>query len=198
VLRGKFVLENVLGTPPPAPPPNVPSLKENQAGQAAESVRSRLEEHRRNPVCATCHDVMDPIGLALENFDAIGQWRTHEPGGEVDASGELADGTKIDGPVALRKALTADPEQFVRVVTAKLLTYALGRGLDAYDMPVVRMIAAGAKKDDYKFAAVVDGIVNSVPFRMRMAQARPDTRTAGGASAAPAQGAVAVADASTH
>jgi hypothetical protein len=184
VLRGKFVLENVLGTPPPAPPPNVPSLKENQAGQAAESVRARLEEHRRNPVCATCHDIMDPIGLALENFDAIGQWRTKEPGGPVDASGQLADGTHVDGPVALRKALTADPEQFVRVVTAKLLTYALGRGLEAYDMPVVRMIAADAKKDDYRFAAVIDGIVNSVPFRMRMAQGRQDTRTAGAAGPA--------------
>ncbi len=179
VLRGKWVLENVIGAPPPAPPANVPPLVENQAGQAARSVRERLEEHRKNPVCATCHSVMDPLGLALENFDAIGGWRTKEAGGPVDASGRMADGTPLDGPVSLRQALTADPEQFVRVVTGKLLTYALGRGLEAYDMPTVRLIVQNAAKDDYKFSAIIDGIVNSPPFRMRIAQApRTDTRTA--------------------
>jgi hypothetical protein len=176
VLRGKWVLENVLGTPAPPPLPNVPALEENEAGKVARTLRERLAEHRANPVCATCHDVMDPIGLGLENFDAVGRWRTREPGGDVDARGQLADGTPIDGAAALREALTSDPEQFARVVTAKLLTYALGRGLEAYDMPTVRKIVRDAEDDDYRFSALVHGIVNSVPFRMRRAQ---------GASAAP-------------
>jgi hypothetical protein len=176
VLRGKFVLENVLGTPPPPPLPDVPALEENQAGKAARTLRERLAEHRANPVCATCHDVMDPIGLGLENFDAIGKWRTKEPGGAIDAHGQLVDGTPIDGAAALREALTADPEQVARVFTEKLLTYALGRGLEAYDMPTVRRIVRDAEGDDYRFSALVKGIANSVPFRMRRAQdpnARP-------------------------
>jgi hypothetical protein len=122
VLRGKFVLENVLGTPAPAPPANVPALQENEAGHVARTLRERLAEHRTNPVCATCHDVMDPIGLGLENFDATGRWRTREAGGEVDASGQLANGKHINGAAELRQALTADPEQFARVLTSKLLT----------------------------------------------------------------------------
>ena len=113
---------------------------------------------------------MDPIGLGLENFDAIGKWRTREPGGEIDAHGQLVDGTQIDGAAQLREAVTADPEQFARVFTEKLLTYALGRGLEAYDMPTVRGIVRGAADDDYRFSALVKGIVNSVPFRMRRAQ----------------------------
>jgi hypothetical protein len=170
VLRGKWVLENVLGTPAPPPLPNVPALEENEAGKVARTLRERLEEHRANPVCATCHDVMDPIGLGLENFDAVGKWRTREPGGEIDSRGQLADGTPIDGAVELREALTADPEQFARVFTAKLLTYALGRGLEAYDMPTVRKIVRDAEGDDYRFSALVKGIASSVPFRMRRAQ----------------------------
>jgi hypothetical protein len=170
VLRGKWVMENVLGTPPPAPPPNVPSLEENQAGQAARSVRERLEEHRANPVCASCHDVMDPIGLGLENFDAVGRWRTREPGGVVDASGQMVDGTPIDGPVSLRAAVTAAPEQFAGVVTEKLMIYALGRGLEAYDMPTVRKIVRTAAEDDFRFSSIILGVVNSTPFRMRIAQ----------------------------
>jgi hypothetical protein len=170
VLRGKWVLENVLGTPAPPPLPNVPALEENEAGKAARTLRERLAEHRDNPVCATCHDVMDPIGLGLENFDAVGKWRTREPGGEVDARGQLADGTPIDGAAALREALTSDHEQFARVFTAKLLTYALGRGLEAYDMPTVRGIVRDAADDDYRFSALVRGIANSAPFRMRRAQ----------------------------
>ena len=150
VLRGKWVLENVLGTPPPPPLPDVPALEENEAGRVARTLRERLEEHRANPVCATCHDVMDPIGLGLENFDAVGKWRTREPGGEIDAHGQLADGTSIDGAAALREALSADPEQFARVFTEKLLTYALGRGLEAYDMPTVRRIVREAEGDDYQ------------------------------------------------
>jgi hypothetical protein len=170
VLRGKWVLENVLGTPAPAPPPNVPALEENSAGKAARTLRERLAAHRANPVCSTCHNVMDPIGLGLENFDAIGRYRTREPGGAIDASGQLADGTHIRGAAELRKAVTADPEQFARVVTAKLMTYALGRGLESYDMPTVRKIVRDAARDDYRFSAIVTGIVNSVPFRMRRAQ----------------------------
>jgi hypothetical protein len=173
VLRGKWVLENVLGTPPPPPLPDVPALEDNEAGKVARTLRERLEEHRANPVCATCHDVMDPIGLGLENFDAVGKWRTREPGGEIDSHGQLADGTPITGAAELRAALTADPEQFARVFTAKLLTYALGRGLEAYDMPTVRRIVREAEGDDYRFSALVKGIANSVPFRMRRAQA-PD------------------------
>jgi hypothetical protein len=171
VLRGKWVLENVLGTPAPPPLPNVPALKENEAGHVARTLRERLAEHRSNPVCATCHDVMDPIGLGLENFDAIGRWRTREPGGAVDARGQLADGTPIDGAAALRTAVTSDPEQFARVFTAKLLIYALGRGLESFDMPTVRGIVRGAEGENYRFSALVKGVVNSVPFRMRRAQA---------------------------
>jgi len=172
VLRGKWVLENVLGTPPPSPPANVPPFPESEPGKAQRSVRERLEEHRKNPVCSTCHSIMDPIGLGLENFDAVGRWRTREPGGEVDASGRMANGRAINGPVSLREAVTADPEQFVRVFTAKLMTYALGRGLEYYDMPTVRGIVAASARDDHKFSAVVLGIVESVPFRERVAQPR--------------------------
>jgi hypothetical protein len=172
VLRGKWVLENVLGTPPPSPPTNVPPFPENEAGKVPHSVRERLENHRKNPVCAACHSIMDPIGLGLENFDAVGRWRTREPGGDVDASGHMANGKAINGPVSLREAVMADPEQFVRVVTAKLMTYALGRGLEYYDMPTVRGIVHDAAGDGYKFSAVITGIVDSVPFRMRVAQPR--------------------------
>jgi hypothetical protein len=168
VLRGKWILENILGTPPPAPPPNVPTLRENGEGGKVMSVRERLEEHRRNPACATCHRVMDPLGFSLENFDATGAWRTKEgPGVGVDASGQLADGTPVDGPVALRKALLTHPEQFVRTMTEKLLTYGLGRGLEYYDMPVARGIARDASRQNYRFSALITGIVKSTPFQMK-------------------------------
>ena len=170
VLRGKWVLENVLGTPAPAPPPNVPTLAENEVGKAARTLRERLAAHRNNPVCSTCHDIMDPIGLGLENFDAVGQWRTREVGGPIDAHGQLADGRQIDGAAALREAVTSDPEQFARVFTAKLMTYALGRGVDTYDMPTVRKIVRDAAPEHYKFGAIVNGIVNSPAFRTRRAQ----------------------------
>ena len=177
VKRGKFILEAILGTPPPAPPPNVPPLKENE-GPQAQSVRARLEEHRKNPACAGCHAVMDPLGFSLENFDAVGEWRTKEPGGVVDPSGQLADGTKVDGPVALRQAIMKHPEQFVRTLTEKMLTYGLGRGLEYYDMPTVRRIAMDASRTDYKFSSVVLGIVNSTPFRMRRVQEAPSASLA--------------------
>jgi len=169
VLRGKYILTNILGTPPPAPPPNVPALEENLPGAAPKSVRARLEQHRNNPVCATCHNVMDPIGFALENFDAIGAWRTKEPGGAIDSSGQMANGTPVNGPETLRAALTAEPEHFVGIVTEKLLTYALGRGLEAYDMPTVRAIVRDAAQHDYRFSAIVLGIANSPAFRLKEA-----------------------------
>ena len=169
VLRGKWILENILGTPPPPPPPNVPALTENGEDGKVLSVRERLEEHRKNPVCASCHRVMDPLGFSLENFDAIGQWRAKEEGGPVDASGQLADGTKVDGPVSLRQALMRRPEQFVGTMTEKLLTYALGRGLEYYDMPLVRSIARDAARNNYRFSSIVLGIVKSTPFQMKKA-----------------------------
>ncbi len=167
VLRGKWILENIMGTPPPAPPPNVPPLKENEDGSKALSVRALLEKHRENPTCATCHKIMDPLGFSLDNFDAIGQWRSKEAGAAIDASGQLADGTKVDGPVALRQALMKHPEQFVRTITEKLLTYGLGRGLEYYDMPTVRGIERDAAKSDYKFSALILGVVKSTPFQMK-------------------------------
>jgi hypothetical protein len=170
VLRGKWILENILGTPPPAPPPNVPALKENDEGGKVTTVRERMEEHRKNPACATCHRVMDPLGFSLDNFDAIGQWRSKEAGLPIDASGQLADGTKVNGVVDLRKALLRHPERFVGTMTEKLMTYALGRGLEYYDMPVVRSIARDAARDDYRFSSIVMGIVKSTPFQMRHAR----------------------------
>jgi hypothetical protein len=170
VLRGKWILENILGTPPPAPPPNVPALKESDEGGKVTTVRERMEEHRRNPACATCHRVMDPLGFSLDNFDAIGQWRSKEAGLPIDASGQLADGTKVNGVVDLRRALLLHPERFVGTMTEKLMTYALGRGLEYYDMPVVRSIARDAARNDDRFSSLVIGIVKSTPFQMRRAR----------------------------
>jgi mono/diheme cytochrome c family protein len=169
VLRGKWILDNLLGTPPPAPPPNVPDLKDAHEGGKVLSVRERMEEHRANSACATCHRVMDPLGFSLENFDATGQWRTKEEAGPVDASGRLADGTEVNGPVALRQALLKHPETFARTMTEKLLTYSLGRGLEYYDVPVVRAIARDAAASNYRFSSLVMGIVKSTPFRMKRA-----------------------------
>jgi hypothetical protein len=168
VLRGKWVLENLLGLPVPPPPPDVPTLKGNPEGQKPKTLREQMAEHRTEPVCASCHRVMDPVGFALENFDAVGAWRTMEPGGPIDASGQLADGTKIDGVVTLRKAILDKPNLFIGTLTEKLLTYALGRGVDARDMPAVREIMRGAARNDNRFSSLVLGVVRSVPFRMRM------------------------------
>jgi hypothetical protein len=172
VIRGKWVLENILGAPPPPPPDVVPPFEEETAAARPKSVRERLEAHRRNPACAGCHRMIDPAGLALENFDAVGAWRSRDGGTRgtpVDASGQLVDGTKVDGVVALRQALMREPEIFVGTVTEKLLTYALGRGLVASDMPAVRAIVRDARRDNYRFSSIVLGIVRSVPFQMRTA-----------------------------
>jgi hypothetical protein len=169
VLRGKWVLENILGTPPPSPPQDVPDIEENHPGQEARSLRARLEAHRRNPTCASCHRVMDPLGFALENFDGLGQWREKEPGGAIDPTGQLADGTPIDGPVALRKAVLERREMFVRTLTEKLMTYALGRGVDFDDKPLVRKVAREAAARDYRWSAIVLGIVRGAPFQMKKA-----------------------------
>ena len=172
VIRGKWVLENILGAPPPPPPDVVPPFQEEIEAAKPASVRERLEVHRRNPACAGCHRMIDPAGLALENFDAVGAWRTRDGGTRgtpVDSSGQLVDGTRVDGVIALRQALMREPEIFVGTVTEKLLTYALGRGLTASDMPAVRAIVRDARRDNYRFSSIVLGIVRSVPFQMRSA-----------------------------
>ncbi|HEU4688357.1 MAG TPA: DUF1592 domain-containing protein [Vicinamibacterales bacterium] len=170
VLRGKWILENVLGAPPPPPPDVVPPFEEEAGAAKPRSVRERMEQHRRNPACAGCHRMIDPAGLALENFDAVGAWRTRDGGTRgtlVDASGQLVDGTQIDGVVELRAALLREPETFVRTMTEKLMTYAVGRGLTATDMPAIRTVVRDSAKDQYRFSSVILGIVRSVPFQMR-------------------------------
>ena len=169
VLRGKWLLENVLGTPPPPPPPDIPALEENdEAGLNARSVRDRLEKHRANPVCASCHSVMDPLGFALENFDAIGRWRSSsEAGTPIDASGILSDGTEVNGPATLREAFVTRGDNFLTTVTEKLLTYAIGRGVESFDGPAVRQIVDAAGQEEYRWSALIAGIVQSTPFQMR-------------------------------
>jgi hypothetical protein len=168
VQRGKWILTNILGTPPTPPPPNVPELKENAEGSQPKSVRERMEAHRADAVCAGCHKVMDPVGFALENFDAIGRWRASDDGAKIDPSGTLFNGSRVDGPAALRQTLTSRPEVFVGVMTEKLLTYALGRGVEYYDMPAVRRIVNDAGTHDFKFSSLITGIVKSTPFQMKI------------------------------
>jgi hypothetical protein len=168
VLRGKWILENLLGTPPPPPPGDVPALAEKS--EKARTVRDRMEQHRANPVCASCHKMMDPLGFALENFDAVGAWRTEDAGARIDAAGQLADGATVDGVVAMRQAILSRPELFVSTMTEKLLIFGLGRGIDYRDMPVVREIVRRAARNDYRFSSLVMGVVDSVPFLMRRAQ----------------------------
>jgi mono/diheme cytochrome c family protein len=176
VLRGKWILDNLLGAPPPNPPANVPPLDEsNRPNGKVLTMRERMEQHRASPGCAVCHRIMDPIGLALENFDAVGAWRTRDGGmrgSPIDASGELMDGTKVNGVVTLRQALLRQPEIFVGTMVEKLLIYALGRGLTHFDMPVVRAIVRQAGQRDYRFSALVLGIVNSTPFQMRITESQ--------------------------
>jgi hypothetical protein len=173
VLRGAWILEAIMGTPPAAPPPDVEAFPETQEGEQPKTVRERLEMHRANPSCNGCHGVMDPLGFALENFDAIGAWRVkdREAGEPIDSSGQLADGTVVNGPADLRKALLEDPTQFVQTLTEKLMIYALGRGVEHYDMPAVRRIVREAAREDYRFSAILAGIAKSEPFRFSTAPA---------------------------
>ena len=170
VIRGKWILTNILGTPPPPPPPNVPPLKEAAETGRILTMRERMAEHRANPACAGCHKLMDPVGFSLENFDAVGRYRAAENGVAVDAAGGLPDGSNFSGMDGLKKALLARPELFVSTTTEKLLTYALGRGVEDFDAPAVRKIVQDARGGDYRFSSLVLGIVNSTPFQMRRSQ----------------------------
>jgi hypothetical protein len=169
VLRGHWVLKNLVGAPPPPPPPGVPALEENTFDSTL-SVRERLQQHRADEACAACHNAMDPLGFALENFDAVGRWRDVEFGDPVDAAGAFLDGREFVGPAGLEQALLDRPELFVGTLTEKLLTFALGRGVEYYDAPAVRKIVAAARDSNYRFSALVDGIVASTPFQMRMTE----------------------------
>ena len=171
VLRGKWILDNILGTPPPDPPPDIPALNDQRTQEKRASVRERMEQHRNNPACSSCHAMIDPAGFALENFDAIGRWRfVDESFNKIDASGMLPDGRSFDGVAELRAVLTQNPEQFVTTVTEKLMTYALGRGLEYNDMPTLRRVVREAASDGYRFQTVIHGIVTSDLFLMRRSQ----------------------------
>jgi hypothetical protein len=170
VVRGKWVLENILGTPPPAPPPDVPALPDRVDSGELRSMRARMESHRANPVCASCHSRMDPLGFALEHFDAVGRWRDHEADLPIDDSGVLPDGTSFDGLPALRQVLFERQGEFVTTVTEKLLIYALGRGVEYYDRPAIRAIVREAKQDDYRWSSLVLALVRSQPFQMRRSE----------------------------
>lgn len=170
VIRGKWILDNILGSPPPPPPPFVPALKENAGSSKNLTMRDRLSEHRANPACAGCHRLMDPLGFSLENYDAVGRWRNSEASKPVDASGGMPDGSKFTGVAGLQKALLSRPEIFVDTLSSKLLTYALGRGVEYYDAPAIRKVVRDAAKQDYRLSALVVGIVGSTPFQMRRSQ----------------------------
>ena len=177
VQRGKWILTNLIGMPPDPPPPNVPALKEHSDPGKVTSLRERMEEHRKNPACAGCHKLMDPIGFSLENFDAVGQWRTSDEGAKIDPAGVMFNGAKIDGPVALREILMAKPEIFASVFAEKLMIYALGRGVQYYDMPAVRAIVREAGHNDYRLSSIVLGIVKSTPFQMKVKGTEGENRT---------------------
>jgi hypothetical protein len=168
VARGKWILENILGVPAPLPPPAVPSLPESDGGAQPTSVRAKMEIHRTNPVCASCHKIMDPIGFSLEGFDLVGRSRTTDGGAQIDATGQLVDGTRLDGVASLREALISRSDVFVRTMTQKLMIYAVGRPLQYTDMPAVRAVTAEASRDNYRFSALITGIVKSPQFLMRM------------------------------
>jgi hypothetical protein len=171
VRRGKWVLENLLGMPPPPPPPDVPALEEKSKEGKPLTMRQQMEQHRAKPACAGCHKLMDPIGFALENFDATGKWRTISPFGEanspIDPSGVLYDGNKFQNVVEFRQVLLNHSDQYVHTVTEKLLTYALGRGVEYYDAPAVRKITREAAAREYRWSSLILGIVKSAPFQMR-------------------------------
>ncbi len=167
VIRGKWILTNILGTPPSPPPPLVPQLKEKSASGKGATMRERVAEHRANPACAGCHNLMDPVGFALENYDAVGRWRTVDDGKPVDASGTLPDGSRFEGASELQQAILKRPDLFVSNLTEKLLTYAMGRGVEPYDAPAVRTMVRDAGRNDHRFSSLILGIVKSTPFQMR-------------------------------
>ena len=167
----------MLGVPPPPPPANVPALDDVKMAKRNASVRERLAEHRKNPTCAGCHRLTDPVGFALENYDAVGRWRTLDGGEPIDASGTLYDGTDFRGVAGLQKAILNHPELFVTTLSEKLLTFAIGRGVGHYDAPAMRKIVRDSSAEDYRFSAVVFGVVNSLPFRMRALWHRPPALT---------------------
>jgi hypothetical protein len=180
VQRGVWVLENIVGAPIPTPPPNVPALEESAGTKEhPRTTRAQMELHREKPFCSGCHKIMDPVGLALENFDAIGRWRTQEYGERIDATGKLVDGTEINGAVDLRNALLKYSDRFVQTTTQKLMTYALGRGLEYYDMPTIRAITRSAAKGDYRFSSLVMGIVESPQFQMRAPEGSQSSASVG-------------------
>jgi hypothetical protein len=170
-----WVLENILGTPPPEPPPNVPPLEDSVGGAGKVlTLREQMTLHRKNEPCASCHKLMDPIGFALENFDADAKWRTKhggEGGVQIDATVDLWDGTRVTGPSELRQRLLYYSPQFVRMMTEKMMTFGIGRGVEYYDMPVIRSIVKDSEKGNYKFSTLVMGIVKSAPFQTRVKQA---------------------------
>jgi hypothetical protein len=166
VIRGRWILENLMGTPPPPPPADVPALDDTTVS-AELPVRERLRQHREDAACASCHQLMDPVGFALENFDAVGRWRATEAGQTIDAAGGLPDGCQFSGVAGLEKALLDRPDLFAHTLTEKLMTFALGRGLEYYDMPAIRQIVHEAREDDYRFSRIILGIVSSTPFQMR-------------------------------
>jgi hypothetical protein len=182
VLRGAYILERILGTPPSPPPANVGALPEAKAGAKPHSVRELMEQHRRNASCNACHGIMDPLGFSLENFDAVGEWRAVDryAGTAIDASGKLADGTPVNGPADLRQALAKNPRQFVQTLTEKLMTYALGRRVEYFDMPAIRNIVRGSAANQYHFSSIVMGIVKSAPFQMKLDEAESTTNVASG------------------
>jgi hypothetical protein len=168
-LRGKWVLENIMGSPPPQPPPNVPALKEESPTNPKQrSMRERLEQHRVNPVCSSCHSRMDPLGFALDNYDAVGRWRTAEGATPVDASGVMPTGEKFNGAAELKKLLLARSDLFVAAYTEKLMMYAIGRGTEYYDQPALRQILRESKPDNYRWSSLVMGVIRSAPFQSRM------------------------------
>jgi hypothetical protein len=173
VLRGKWLLANILGTPPPPPPPNVPLLKETGENGKRTSVRERMEQHRKDPACAGCHVRMDPLGFSLENFDATGKWRGASDGAPINATGELPDGTQLDGVAGLRKMLLSRREEFAGTFIEKLLTYALGREIEYFDLPAIRRISLDAATNQYRWSSIIEGIVRSVPFQMSITDSAP-------------------------
>ena len=166
VIRGQWILANLIGSPPPPPPPNVPALDDNVVN-ASLPIRARLAAHREKPACASCHNIMDPVGFSLENFDAVGRWRVNEDHRPVDATGGLTDGSTFTGVAGLERALLQRPELFAGTMSEKLFIFALGRGVETYDAPAIRQIVRRAQADNFRFSSLILGIVNSVPFQMR-------------------------------